>query len=265
MKKRHIIALSAIIACFMIFTGCLHVDLGSGDAVPLTTPEPSQAAEAEPDSQGYDLEILDYQADIAISTKNVWKVKESITVLFNKELHGIFQDIPVKGSFNRLVGSKNTEYKYDIRISNVKVENHPFTAGPTQDGTEMSITIGDMDKLVRGVQEYTITYTADMGDDGIKDFDEVYTNLLGVTWGFPIRQAEFTILMPKPFNMKDILFTCGKVGEMTDSGVAYRVDGNTINAHTTRTLEPFECVALHIELPEGYFKGESVRERKAKQ
>lgn len=261
MKKRHIIALCALFIFLLVMTGCMQVDLGSGDAVPLTTPEPSVAAAAEYDRQGYDLEILDYQANISVSTKNIWKVEETITVQFNKELHGIFQEIPVKGSFTRNIDNKSTEYKYDIRISNVKVEDFKYENKLTEDGSKLRITIGDMDKLVSGVQIYTITYTADMGDDGIDRFDEVYTNLLGVGWGCPIKQAEFTIGMPKPFSMTNVLFTCGKVGEMTDTGVSYKVDGNTISARATRALEPFECVALHIDLPEGYFKGE----RKVKQ
>jgi hypothetical protein len=255
MKKAHIFALCFVLACALVLSGCMKPDIGMGNAVQLSTPEPTSTA-PQATQTDYDLQILDYQADISVKSNNVWKVNESITVYFDKELHGIFQEIPVKGTLTRNNGGKEADYKYDIRISDVKVDGYKYETKLSDDGSKLSVTIGEEDKLISGSHVYNISYTADVGDDGMDMADEVLANLLGVGWGCPILKGEFTITMPKEFDKSAVHFTCGEVGTTTSAGVSYKIEDNTIIAKTTRVLQPFECVVLRISLPEGYFKGE---------
>jgi hypothetical protein len=56
--------------------------------------------------------------------------------------------------------------------------------------------IGDANKTVRGLVDYTISYDYDLGADFNDGYDELYLNLIGPHWECPIEFAVFSVRLP---------------------------------------------------------------------
>ncbi|MDP2891935.1 MAG: DUF2207 domain-containing protein, partial [Bacillota bacterium] len=209
---------------------------------------PSMAAAQET------ITISSFDVYVTVQPNNVYEVTENISVEYVN--HGIYAYIPYRGAVYTTINGTPAEIKYNAVLKDISVQGGPFTEG--KDGDNIKLVIGDPDVVIGGPHEYTISYKLDVGEDNITEFDQAYYNLIGTDWDAYIENANFTFEMPKDFDKEKIDFTVGGYGSTSGEGVSYTVQGNTIQAQTTRELAPYEGVTLRIELPEGYFVGESV-------
>ena len=194
-----------------------------------------------------DYEILSYDIYMKVQENNILEITETITAYFNTEKHGIIRKIPLINTVERLDG---TTEKNRVQISGVDV-NHPFTT--RKNGKNYVIQIGEEDKLIEGEQTYEISYSYNLGKDKIKDYDELYFNLIGDEWDTEISFVTFTIEMPKSFDEELVGFSYGKKGSTESENVYYEIEGNTINGLYEDTLEPGEALTVRLELEDGYF------------
>ena len=197
---------------------------------------------------GYD--IKNYDVNIEVTEGNILRVTETIDAYFNEQRHGIYRTIPTSGTIDR-VGRVDSKFKaivYDINVS----EN--YTKSTTYgSNSEITIKIGDANKYVTGDHRYVISYNYYLGDDNVKDFDELYYNIIGTGWDCNIENVTFTIKMPDEFDNEKIGFSHGAKGTIDGSNVDYTVDGMVITGSYGH-LEPNEAFTIRCELPQGYFK-----------
>lgn len=189
-------------------------------------------------------EILDYKVDMIVNKDNTYDLTEEITVNFFEKRHGIYRTIPI------------TYKDLRIRVKNIDV-NKMFRKEKT--GNDLILKIGSQNLYVEGKQEYIIKYTYDVGDDGNKELDELYYNLIGTDWDAQIHAFSFNITMPKEFDESKANITMGKYGSLASSGIDYKISNNKIIGTSTRMLNPYEAVTIALPLPEGYY--EDVPER----
>ncbi|MDR3643854.1 MAG: DUF2207 domain-containing protein, partial [Clostridia bacterium] len=123
----------------------------------------------------------------------------------------------------------------------------------SRDGGYLMLKIGDPNFTLTGKKTYCIRYNYGIGDDGIKQFDDLYYNLIGNGWDTTISKVTFHITMPKAFDKSLLSFTAGAEGSTDGSIVKSSVSGNTITGKVTSTLQPYEGVTVRLELPQGYF------------
>lgn len=149
----------------------------------------------------YPYTIYNYDISIVVNENNTLQITENLGVYFNTPRHGIIRKIPIKNKVTRLDGS--TSYNYS-RISNINVaEKHTIS---TENGNKI-IKIGDEDQTLRGPKNYSISYLYDLGKDKIKNYDELYFNLIGNEWDTTISNIDFTITMPKDFDKSKLGFS----------------------------------------------------------
>lgn len=195
----------------------------------------------------YDYVLDKYDVNIKVNEDNTFDVVETITAYFNEPKHGIFRTIPLINKITRLDGSKSTNR---AKITNLSVNNKYTTS---REGGNYKIQIGDANKTLTGEQTYVIKYTYNLGKDKIKDYDELYYNIIGSEWDTVIGNITFTITMPKDFDSSKLGFSSGSTGSTDNSNIKYTVSNNVISGKYNNILGKNEALTVRCELPDGYF------------
>lgn len=197
----------------------------------------------------YDYVIDKYDINIVVNENNTFDITETITAYFNISKHGIFRTIPLKNTITRLDGTKSTNR---TQVTNISVDNEYTTS---RENGNYKLKIGSASRTLTGEQTYVIKYTYNIGKDPIKDYDELYYNIIGNEWDTVIGNITFSITMPKDFDSSKLGFSSGETGSTDNSKVKYNVIGNKITGSYNGILSVGEALTLRCELPEGYFIG----------
>lgn len=197
----------------------------------------------------YDYVIDKYDINIIVNENNTFDVTETIDTYFNVPKHGIFRTIPLKNTIKRLDGTTSTNR---TQIKNVSVNAENSTS---KEEGNYQIKIGSASETLTGEKEYIIKYTYNLGKDLVKDYDELYYNIIGNEWDTVIGNITFSITMPKSFDSSKLGFSAGRVGSTDSSKIKYSVSGNTITGSYNGILWENEALTVRCELPEGYFVG----------
>lgn len=196
----------------------------------------------------YDYVVDKYDVDIVVNKDNTFDITERITTYFNLPKHGIYRKIPLRNEVIRVDG---TTSENRAKISNLKVSDKYSTS---RNGLDYVIKIGSADKFITGKKEYTITYKYDIGKDPIKDYDELYYNIIGDGWDTVIGNITFKITMPETFDKSKLGFSSGRYGSTDNELISYEVNDNVIYGRYNGILGTGQSLTVRLELPEGYFK-----------
>jgi uncharacterized membrane protein YgcG len=104
---------------------------------------------------------------------------------------------------------------------------------------------------------YTIKYRTGHQLGFFKDFDELYWNVTGNGWSFPILQASASVELPPGANPRSIEAYTGPAGSR---GTAYRITsegGHEAALVTTEPLNPGEGLTIVLTWPKGFVKAPS--------
>ncbi len=182
--------------------------------------------------------IHNFSSDIQIESSGEVNVSEKISAEFFVQKHGIYRDIPYK--YTNKDGSK-----YYTEITNIKVPNHTYSV--SKEGDFVRIKIGDPDKLVAGLQQYTIHYTVVGVLRGFSSHDELYWNVTGSYWEVPIESTSAHISIPS----KQITEISCYVGA-TGSQETCKAQKDGLNAYiSSRTIQSGEGVTVVASYPQG--------------
>lgn len=202
--------------------------------------------------------ILNYQSVIKIQEDASIIVNETITVNAenNHIKHGIYRDFP-------------TEYK-DKYGNNVKIE---FTVidvlkdGDTEryftqkQSNGVRIYIGKKDRVLSpGTYSYQIIYKATRELGFFKDYDELYWNVTGNGWIFPIQHVSATVeLLPG----SKILQYAAYTGPTGATGQDFKTEqsNSTITFNSTRALKPYEGLTIAVAWPKGFVQEPTQNEK----
>ena len=239
---KKIIFLAVVIISLVIIYPLNTYAISDYDLVSLT---PSK----NDDYSSYDYVIDKYDINIIINENNTFDVTETIDTYFNVPKHGIFRTIPLKNTIKRLDGTTSTNR---TQIKNVSVNAENSTS---KEEGNYQIKIGSASETLTGEKEYIIKYTYNLGKDHVKDYDELYYNIIGNEWDTVIGNITFSITMPKSFDSSKLGFSAGRVGSTDSSKIKYSVSGNTITGSYNGILWENEALTVRCELPEGYFVG----------
>lgn len=197
----------------------------------------------------YDYVIDNYDINIIVNENNTFDITETITAYFNVSKHGIVRNIPLKNTITRLDGTSSTNR---TQVTNVSVDNKYTTS---KENGNYKLQIGSANRTLTGKQKYIIKYTYNLGKDSMKDYDELYYNIIGNEWDTVIGNITFSITMPKDFDSNKLGFSSGNIGSTDNSKIKYNVTGNKITGNYNGILGVGQALTVRCELPEGYFVG----------
>lgn len=196
-------------------------------------------------TEGYT--IKNYDIDMVVNEDNTFDITEKIDVYFDMAKHGIYRKIPLRNSVKRLDGTSSSNR---AKISNIKVSEEYSIS---QSNGYKILQIGSSSKTLTGEHSYIIKYTYNIGNDPLKNADELYFNLIGTEWDTTIEKVSFNITMPKEFDSSSLGFSSGRYATVDSSNVIYSVNENVINGFTKDELAKGEALTVRLTLPEGYF------------
>ena len=207
-------------------------------ALPLAS-HPARAAEA----------ITRFVSDLTVNLDSSVTVTETIT--FNAEgqqiKRGILRDFPT-----RYKTPNGEDYAVGFSVIAVKRDGADEAWGTEGIANGVRIRIGRADVLLDpGLHTYEITYRA-TGELGFfESFDEIYWNVTGNAWTFPIETAEAIIHLPEGAS---VIRHSAYTGSQGAQGQDFRVTGSTgriFRADTARPLEVNEGFTVAVAFTKG--------------
>ena len=193
--------------------------------------------------------ITDYQSDITVARNGVLNVTETISVIAagDRIRHGIFRDFPTTytDKYDRVV-----KVRFDVLQVTRDGHDEPFDVEDIDSGKRVKIGDKDVD-VSQGPHTYTIAYVTDRQIGFYKDYDELYWNVTGNFWIFPIDHAEATVHLPANAQIAQKAYYTGGAGSRDSNARVVRQTGNTITIETTRPLGSNEGLTIAV----GFSKG----------
>jgi len=199
-----------------------------------------------------DERIHSYHADIVVSAEGPVTITETIEVTAEGDRirRGIYRDIPT--DYEDAAGNR-------IRIvpefGAVRRGGAPEPHHTERRGNGIRLYIGSADTMVTpGRHVYEITYTVDRVLGYFQDHDELYWNVTGNGWAFPIDEAAATVRLPDSVEASAIRVEAytglfGAKGQDYEAEVDFR--GNAV-FRATRTLGPGEGLTIVVGWPKGH-------------
>ncbi|MBW1990811.1 MAG: DUF2207 domain-containing protein [Deltaproteobacteria bacterium] len=203
--------------------------------------------------------ILSFHSRIVVHPDASLTVTETITVncAGRRIKRGIIREFPT--SYRDRHG--NT-VKVGFQVKEVLRDGRPepYHLRPAANGQK--IYIGRKDLYLRpGVYTYTITYYTDRQIGYFKDFDELYWNVTGNGWTFPIERAEAVVVLPHGAEILQYAAYTGPFGaKRRDFRVSRDSTGNIVFT-TTRGLAPGEGLTIAVAWPKGLVREPSGTEK----
>jgi uncharacterized membrane protein YgcG len=202
--------------------------------------------------------ILDFQSVMAVHPDASMTVTEHITVqATGQEIRrGIIRDFPTTYR-DRL----NNTVTVGFALEEVLRDGQPEPYHTQRVSNGVKIFIGHKDVYLRpGTYTYTVRYRVDRELGFFNDFDELYWNVTGNGWTFPIDRAEAIIELPPGAK---ILRYAAYTGYQGDRGhdVTVQPGEHDIVFKTTRGLASNEGLTVAVAWPKGVVHEPSGQEK----
>jgi len=205
--------------------------------------------------------ITSFDSKVSIDESGLLTVIETIAVVAEgKQIkRGIYRDFPTKYT-NKAGHSMRVGFTLlDVQRNE---QSEPFHTERVSNG--IRIYIGDKDTfLKRGPHTYTITYQTDRQIGFFLDYDELYWNVTGNGWAFPIEEVSTTIILPPNASVLQHSLYTGRQGATLSNGEVMAEFGNQISFQTTLPLAPQEGFTVAVAWPKGIVKEPDMKDRAA--
>jgi uncharacterized membrane protein YgcG len=200
---------------------------------------------------GADERILSYDSRIEVRSDSSLEVTETIRVRAegNRIKRGIFREFPT--TYFRQGGDRVT-VGFELLSVRRNGMDEPHDTERRKNG--VAIYIGHKDRfLSAGAYTYEIRYRTDRQLGFFADHDELYWNVTGVGWDFPIDHVTGEVQLPAGIPA-DAVRLDGYTGRMGATGKHYRAvmdDGRPV-FETTAPLGPREGLTILVTWPKGH-------------
>ena len=192
--------------------------------------------------------IASFDSAIQVEKSGAMTVMETITVNAEGDRirRGIFRDFPL--TFRDASGRRRS---VDFSVVSVKRDgrDEPWHTESVSGG--IRIYAGSEDVTISpGRHQYVFTYRSDRQIRYFNDHDELYWNVTGNGWIFPIRSAVATVTFPQGVTPEDVTFFTGPLGA-ADKNARSSIDDNRLVVATTAPLGEGEGLTFAAKLPKG--------------
>ena len=199
--------------------------------------------------------IDDYQSEIIVNEDGSLNVTETIRVTANgnKIKRGIHRDFPTRYQKNAFL---EIEVPFKILSVTRDGKNEPYHTEEQSNGIRVYIGRKNV-RLTPGQYTYQISYCTNFQLGYFNDHDELYWNVTGNGWDFPIERASATVRLPAavPFNKVTSETYTGKQGAKDDNARS-SVDQQTkiVQFETTVPLRAHEGLTIVVSFPKGFVR-----------
>ncbi|HUE78554.1 MAG TPA: DUF2207 domain-containing protein [Sphingomicrobium sp.] len=202
-----------------------------------------------PSAAEADERITRFISDVAVQPDAALEVTETIDVQSEGDRirRGIYRDFPT-----RYRGRTGSQVRVGFTLRGVTRDGYPEPAAIEPVSNGVRIRIGDADKMLEpGDHRYVIRYRTTRQIGRFADYDELYWNVTGTGWAFPIDVAEAHIRLPQAAKLgQRAVYTGAQGSTARDADVIAERPGE-IHFRTNRPLAPNEGLTVAVAWPKG--------------
>jgi len=195
-------------------------------------------------------EILGYHSRVTIQPDGDLMVTETIRVTAEGQeiKRGIYRDFPTK---YRTARGKTMRVGFELL--KVQRDGKPEAHHMETKGNGLRIYIGHKDRYLQpGAYTYQITYRTTRQLGFFEEFDELYWNVTGNDWAFPIREASCLVELPPGAPEIQVAAYTGPQGSQGQDFSINRDEYGNPYFSTTRILRPGEGLTVSVAWTKGY-------------
>ncbi|WEX78200.1 DUF2207 domain-containing protein [Sinorhizobium numidicum] len=192
--------------------------------------------------------ISSFHSVIDVAKDGTLSVTETITanVEGSQIRRGIYRDFPLT-----FLDANGHRSRVDFRLVSVERDGEDEEYRTESIGGGIRIYTGKADVfLPRGEHTFQITYETGRQIRFFADHDELYWNVTGTEWAFPIEEATATVNLPEGIKAQALNVFTGSYGATGKDARAVE-EGDELFFATTRRLHPQEGLTIAIKLPKG--------------
>jgi Predicted membrane protein (DUF2207) len=237
--------------------GQLHGGQGVDTPPPAATPDQSSTtANFDPSMVE---RITNFDSDITVARNGTMTVRETIAVYATGEqiVHGIYRDFPTTYG-----GGHGWVVKVRFDVTGATMDGHDAHYSTSSLDNGVRVKIGDADTIISsGRHVFVLTYMTARQIGSFDTYDELYWNVTGNGWVFPIDKASATIHLPSGAKIQQSAFYTGAQGETGQNAIATRQSDDTIRFSTTQVLAPYEGLTVAASFNKGIIAPPSAAEK----
>ena len=205
--------------------------------------------------------ITSFSSDVTVQPDASLNVVENIDVIANgySISHGILRDFPTQYK-DRHGLAVNVGFNVLSVTRDGKAE--PYEVEAITRGKRIRIGSGDV-VLKHGAHHYTINYKTTRQVGFFENYDELYWNVTGNGWTFPIDSADVTITLPDEARITSASAYTGAQGGTESNFEVLDKSENIYRARTTRLLNPGEGFTVALGWPKGIVGAPTQSEQRA--
>lgn len=211
--------------------------------------QPSLAAE----------KITSFDSQVKVDEDGQLTVVETISVVAEGRQikRGIYRDFPTRYTTRE---GRHVSVSFDIIGIEKNGQPEPYHTKRLDNG--IRIYIGDKNVFLnRGAYTYTIIYQTDRQIGFFFDYDELYWNVTGNGWAFPIDEATATIVLPSNATVLNQSVYTGRQGAKQTNAEVTEQLGSQISFKTTIPLAPREGLTVAVSWPKGVVREPDTRDK----
>ncbi len=196
--------------------------------------------------------IRSFKSDIQINADASLSVTESITVQAEGQQikRGIYRDFPT-----RYKDPYGNNYVVEFHVLDVLRDGKPEDWHSKNISNGVRVYMGNKNRLLKpGEYTYTLSYYTTRQLGFFKQYDELYWNVTGNGWAFPIEYASAVVQLPSGVNVEQTQSDAytGISGARGKDFEVSAVDNNQLLFESTGTLSPGEGLTIVVDWPKGF-------------
>ena len=193
--------------------------------------------------------ISRFTSDVQVEPDASLDITETIDVRAEGDRinHGIFRDFPT-----RYRGRNGSRAQVGFTLKDVMRDGMPEPAATEPMSNGVRVRIGDAKTIIApGDHRYVIRYSTTRQIGRFPDYDELYWNVTGNGWVFPIDVAEAIIKLPKAVQFGQRAFYTGPQGATAQYAAVVNERPGEIEIRTTAPLGSYEGLTVAVAWPKG--------------
>lgn len=211
--------------------------------------------------QAEDERILSFHSDITVQKDSSLLVTETIRVraLGLEIKRGIYRDFPT-----RYKDHAGRRVVVGFQVLDVRRDNAPEAYHLQSQSNGERVYLGQQDVFLSHEEHtYTLTYTTTRQLGFFPEHDELYWNVTGNAWSFPIDEASATVSLPEGVAPEKISLQA-YTGPQGAKGGDFRSSIDSSGRptfETTKSLNPGEGLTIAVLWPKGFVREPSQTEK----
>jgi hypothetical protein len=204
--------------------------------------------------------IRSFRSDIQVRDDGTMLVRETILVISTGDRirHGIYRDFPTR--YTDRLGNR---YVVGFTLLEAIRDHAPEVSRIEKQANGVRVYLGRDTTLVpAGVHNYTISYTTNRQIGFFKDHDELFWNVTGNGWIFPIDNASAVVHLPQKIPTSEVRldgFT-GASGSLAKD-FHTRTFPRAFYFFSAHPLGAHEGLTILLQWPKGYFQPPSTKQK----